>query len=178
MRLLKPDYSAALRGRRLLRHLALLSLFLLGLFVLLDHLGCFGYRGDDGGTFDGKRFTLQRVTPRGDLIVAHNGSETEIHLLGVATDSTAQTYLQEHATGKTAILKLEPLESRDAEGRLLAYVYIPEGDCLNVDIVRAGAARADRHRKHSMQAVIEGAESDARKHKRGIWKDAVESRGR
>ena len=178
MRPLKPDYSAALRGRRLLRYLALLSISLLGLFVLLDHLGCFGYRGDDVAAFDGKRFTLQHVNPRGDLIVTHDGRETEIRLLGVAANSTAQTYLQEHAIGKSVILKLEPLENRDADGRLPAYVYLNESDCLNVDIVRAGAARADRRRKHSMQAVIEGAEVDARKHHRGLWKDFMDSQGR
>jgi hypothetical protein len=175
---LKPEYSAALRQRKLLRLAVLLIPSILGLAILLDHLGAFGYRGDDWASFDGRRFEAQRIAPNGFVVIS-NHHETEVRFLGVgfperyAADSHG--YLVSSLAGKTVILKLDPLQTRDAAGHLLAYVYLSEGDCLNADIVRAGHARADRRQKHSMQAVFDGAETDARKHGRGMWKDVSQN---
>jgi endonuclease YncB( thermonuclease family) len=172
---LKPEYSAALRRRKLLRLAVLLILFVLGLTILLDHLGAFGYRGDDWASFDGRRFEAQRIAPNGFVIIS-NHLETEVRFLGLDFPerhaANSRGYLVSSLAGKMVILKLDPLQTRDAAGHLLAYVYLTEADCLNADIVRAGHARADRRQKHSMQAVFDAAETDARKHGRGMWKDA------
>jgi nuclease-like protein len=172
---LKPEYSAALRQRKLLRFAVLLIFFVLGLVILLDHLGAFGYRGDDWGSFNGRRFEAQRIAPNGFVVIA-NQHETEVRFLGLDFPeryaANSHGYLVSSLAGKTVILKLDPLQTRDAAGHLLAYVYLTEGDCLNADIVRAGQGRADRRQKHSMQAVFDAAETDARKRGRGMWNEA------
>ncbi len=94
----------------------------------------------------------------------------KVHLLGVIPGEGATEYLSEQIRGKRVILKLESPQTRDAEGRLLAYVYLDVSDCLNVDLVREGFARADRVNPYLMRALVERAEADARKHRRGIWK--------
>jgi endonuclease YncB( thermonuclease family) len=163
------DHSKALRFRRIVRNSFLLLTALLGTAILLDHFGCFGYHGDDWASFDGKQFRIERITDRGQLIVLSQGREIPIHLLGTDANATAREYLIDHALARDVILKLEPLQTRDAAGQLLAYVYLTEHDCLNVNIVREGSARADRHQKHTLQAMIQSAEADAKKHHIGLW---------
>jgi hypothetical protein len=178
---LKPAYSAALRRRKLLRFMAMSAVALPALAVILDHLGCFGYRGDDWSRFDGKLFKVSRITPEGLIEVAAGRPPTLVRLLGVtypdeSTTAEFHDHLTPLLTERTIILKLEPVESRDPAGHLLAYVYLNESECLNVEVVRQGLARADRTREHTLRAPIDGAETDARKHHRGLWKDVRDSR--
>jgi micrococcal nuclease len=147
------------------------------LAVLLDHLGVFGYHGDDQSHFNGRSLRVTAVTDRGTIIVGG----AEVRLLGVdvpGADSAnrywaeeAKTYLTERLVGKTAILRLGTLDTRDAAKRLLAYVYLNDTDCFNVDIVRDGNAYADRRQADPMRSVIDAAENDARKRARGLWKE-------
>ena len=151
--------------------------------VLLDHLGCFGYRGDDLANLDGRSFVVSRVTDRAVIVISPQGRDMEIQLLGVEVpkdSSTADTTasLSDRVLLKSILLKLDPLQPRDAAGRLAAFVYLTESDCLNVDIVRDGLAYADRRQPHAMRAVIEGAEADAKKHRRGLWETRTQNRER
>ena len=172
-RALKPQYTAALRGRRLLRLLAITLVSTVALLIFLDHRGHFGYRGDDWARFNGKPATILRITPACTLIISENHQETEVRLLGIrpSDDLNLHRYLTDF-TGKPIVLRLEPLEPRDQSGRLNAYVYLSESECLNVNVVHEGLARVDRSFKHSMLAAMSGVEADARKHSRGIWHDA------
>jgi micrococcal nuclease len=60
------------------------------------------------------------------------------------------------------------LQNRDIDGRLLAYVYLPDGRMLNEEIVRAGYANVDsyspnmKYRERFLKAYAE-----AKEHKRG-----------
>src|SRR2546428_5890222 len=81
MRPLQPNYTAALRRRRLLRYAAIAMLLLLSLTVLLDHVGCLGYRGDDWAHFDGRSFTVTGVSDHGTLTV--DARTVEVRLIGV-----------------------------------------------------------------------------------------------
>jgi endonuclease YncB( thermonuclease family) len=172
-----PEHRAALRRRRLIRSFiaSLLTLFVSA--AILDHLGCFGYRGDDHANFDGKSFTIDRVTDRGSLVLRDRPG-TEVVLLGVALPRIGErfgdetkSYLTRAVGGKPIILKLDPLETRDANGLLRAYVYLTDNDVLNVDFVRDGFAYADARQKYTLRASIQAAETDARKHSRGVWKN-------
>ena len=170
---LQPEPTAALRRWKLIRVLSLGCASLFGAAVLLEHLGCFGYRGDDWSRFDGQRATVVRITPQCTLIISRDGHETELRLLGLKPpDESSSPELRRELTarlnGKLILLKLEPIEPRDAGGHLLAYVYL-ESDCMNAVLLHDGLARADRGIKHSMLAPMEAAETDARKHARGLW---------
>ena len=157
-----------MRTRRIFRRAAILSTTLLALFILLDHLSCFGYHGNDWTRCDARQFQVINITAQGDLIL--DQLEMKVHLLGVIPGEDTTEYLSKQTRGKRVILKLESPQTRDAEGRLLAYVYLDVSDCLNVDLVREGFARADRGNPYLMRALVERAEADARKHQRGLWK--------
>jgi micrococcal nuclease len=61
-------------------------------------------------------------------------------------------------------------QQRDAQGRLLAYVFTSDAKLVNAELVKAGFARAlirppnDKYK----QRILE-AEQDARDNKRGLW---------
>jgi len=87
----------------------------------------------------------------------------------------SRTYLQARIEGKSVTLRLEPIETRDRDDRLLAYVYLTDGDCINLDLIRDGQAYADRRFKHSYRPQYEQAENEARKKDRGLWKGLTEA---
>ncbi len=63
------------------------------------------------------------------------------------------------------------LQNRDIDGRILAYVYLPDGKMLNEEILKAGYADIEantpnvRYRERFVKDYV-----DAREHKRGLWK--------
>jgi endonuclease YncB( thermonuclease family) len=148
------------------------------LLSVLDHSGAFGYRGNDWRTFDQRSFLVKRCLDGGRILVASaEGRETAVHLLGVdaprlpddhyAADSLR--YASARIAGRAVTLKLEPIQSRDENGDLLAYVFITDGDNLNLDIVRDGQAYADRRVPHTFASQFAIAENEARKKPRGLW---------
>jgi endonuclease YncB( thermonuclease family) len=101
---------------------------------------------------------------------------TVVQLLGVTPmlnegAARGKTYLARRLEGKDVTLRLEPTQTRDSSGRLLAYVYFSDTDLINLDIVHDGQAFADRRVPHSLHQQIEQAENEARKKQRGMWKD-------
>jgi micrococcal nuclease len=58
---------------------------------------------------------------------------------------------------------------RDRYGRLLAYVYLPDGRMLNGWLISAGYARAYRKFKHKYKTVFSHLEKQAQQNKRGLW---------
>jgi endonuclease YncB( thermonuclease family) len=151
--------------------------------IALDHAGAFGYRGSDWQRFnrqsvraldviDGDEFTAR---------LANDGSAqpVTIHLLGVDAPHLpaghwtreAKQYLEARLKDRAVTLQLDGTQTRDASGALLAYIYVKDGDCLNTDIVRDGQAFADRRIRHTNHAAVEQVENEARKKKRGMWKE-------
>lgn len=70
--------------------------------------------------------------------------------------------------GREVLLAFDK-ELRDRYGRVLAYLYSPEGDCLNLTLVRTGAARALLKYPFAFSAAFERAEREARAAGRGLW---------
>lgn len=58
---------------------------------------------------------------------------------------------------------------RDRYGRLLAYVYLPDGRLLNRVLIEQGLAVVYRRFAFSMKDDFLAAEEDARRHQRGVW---------
>ncbi len=187
----KPVVSEQLRKRRVVRRVVATGIALLVASVVFDHIGAFGYAGDDWRNFDHKSVLVTRVID-GDTICVRpvNGStrETRVRLLGVdapelhlATTRVpdywgerALAYTSARITGKTVTLRTEPTETRDRYGRLLAYVYLTDSDNVNLDIVHDGQAYADRRFKHSLRGQFEQAENESRKKQRGLWEKLTE----
>ena len=62
------------------------------------------------------------------------------------------------------------VEKRDKYGRLLGYVWLPNGKLLNEELVRAGLATLFPTEKNvKYKARLQAALVEAKKHKRGIW---------
>ncbi len=92
-------------------------------------------------------------------------------LAGIVTDDSstaAKTFLTARTTNAEVTLLLKSPETRNSLGRLEAYAYI-DGSCLNGELVKAGMAFADRRQADVMSGMINPAEAEARKKKRGLW---------
>ena len=152
--------------------------------VFAAHAGLLGRAGDDWATFDRASFDVVAVV-EGDLLTvrpAGGAGETRVRLVGVdAPDppgywsAEATQHLTQQAPGKRVTLRLEPTQTRAADGSLLAYVYPDDGPSLNLLMVRDGHAYADRRTAHSLQSVFDQEESEARRKGRGLWKSVQEN---
>jgi micrococcal nuclease len=163
----------------------------LAFLVGLDHLRpSGGAKSNDWTAFDHQQFIVSRVVDGDTIHIQRQGSsgETIVRLLGVDApemhDPTtgrpahwaerAKSYVQARADRKNVTIVLEPIETRDRYGRLLAYVYLSDNDCLNIDLVHDGQAYADRRFPHSYHSQYAQAENDARRKQRGLWKGVTE----
>ena len=183
--------SSQLRRRRYVRRFTFAGLIVLGLSGVLDRSGVFRYAGDDWRHFDHKSFLVTRVSDGDTLTVRPpaGGAETRVRLLGVDTPELrspsgsggdywarqAFRYAESRVEGKEVTLRLEPTKTRDKYRRLLAYVYLSDAENFNLDLVREGAAYADRRFPHSLRSQFEQAEAEARKKGRGMWNGVTES---
>jgi micrococcal nuclease len=180
--------TSPLRRRKLLTRLAYFLAFVLLGASVLDHRHA--TTTDDWTRFDHQTFVVSRVVD-GDTIhirPATGGNETIVRLLGIdapemhdpTTNQPAHwaqrstQYVRARADAKSVSIRVEPIQTRDRYGRLLAYVYLSDNDCLNLDLVHDGQAYADRRFRHSYRPQYEQAESEARRKQRGLWKDLTE----
>lgn len=73
---------------------------------------------------------------------------------------------------KKILLETRPEDDdKDRYGRLLRYVYLPDGTHINKKIVEEGYAIAYRKFKVYREKELVEAEKDARKNRRGLWGD-------
>jgi hypothetical protein len=126
--------------------------------------------GDDWAKFDHRQFTC---TAAGDSDVIGIGGGEWVHLLGVAGctahwDGMAKSRLSGYV-GDPLVLKLEPTQTRDARGRLLAWVFLSSQQTLNAEMVRGGFLLADRPDPSTLLTSVESAEREARQKNRGLW---------
>lgn len=73
-----------------------------------------------------------------------------------------------HVKGKRVRLKLDQTE-KDKYGRLLAYVYLPNGDMLNLLLLEKGLATVFRRYDFRYKKDFLKAEKIAQKKERGLW---------
>src|SRR4051812_5238348 len=97
-----PDHGRWLRQRTVLRRVAWLGLLAFCAVILGDHLGWFGYHGDDWAKFDGHAFQVLRATNRATLLIADHAGEVEVALLGVEISGVeGSTLLNSRVAGRT-----------------------------------------------------------------------------
>lgn len=117
--------------------------------------------------------TVVRVRDGDSLVVLAAGEAVEVRLDGVDAPELAQAFgrrSRRHAAGLAfgSAVRLE-VRGRDAYGRMLAEVFLPDGRSLNRELVSAGLAWW--FRRHSRDADLESLERQARAARLGLWAD-------
>jgi micrococcal nuclease len=142
----------------------------------------------DARRVQGQRVRVIRVVDGDTLIVSSPtfSADERLRLRGVdapelAHDNQpaaywgveAKEYLRRRIEGRDVILHFDGTETRDRFGRLLAFVYVTENDCINLAMIRDGHAYADRRFASFMKSQLGQAEGEARKKGRGLWKSVT-----
>jgi micrococcal nuclease len=81
-------------------------------------------------------------------------------------------------SGDTVTIEFD-VETRDKEGMLLGYVFLPDGRMVNQEVLRAGYAYlATSAPNMKYQKKLVQARDEAWKHGRGVWKKKTTPRSR
>ena len=155
--------------------------------ILADRMGLFGTRpASDVEKFHNSTTRVVRVID-GDTVDMDvpdgRYPHTRIRLLGVDTPETLERdtppqHFGKEATeftriaclGKEVRLELEPHRTRDEYGRVLGYVYLPDGGMLNRVLLTEGYAYADPRFDHPLKREFRSLQREARKRRSGLWK--------
>jgi micrococcal nuclease len=119
----------------------------------------------------------------GDTIRVSIGEKVEnVRLLGVDTPEVdprrtveqfgrqASEFARNLALDKTVRLERDPQgDTRDTYGRLLRYVYLPDGALLNAEIIRQGYGHAYTRFPYAKMEAFRALEREAREAGRGLW---------
>ena len=181
--------------QRRLRYAVRKAAFILGLvalgaaLVLADHYGVFGRAPlSDVQKYDGKTFLVVRVVD-GDTFDVNipdgKHDRTRVRLWGVDTPETvkpntppqhfgreASDFTKEQTLHKTVRIELEAGKNpRDKYGRLLAWVFLPDGRMLNRVLVEEGYGYADPRFEHQYKSEFNRLQHQAMDAGRGLWND-------
>ena len=123
-----------------------------------------------------QRFTVKVVSiSDGDTFTAINSDnlQLKIRIWGIdapekkqAFGNKSKEFLSSLIFGKTISIDVQ---SKDRYGRLLAYVYSPEGKDVSLLMIHEGMAW--HFTKYDNNVVYEEAQTFAKKAKRGLWVD-------
>ena len=166
---------------------AILAVLLAGV-VYAERRGWLLYRGDDLQRYHEQYFEVTRVVDGDTLRVAARDGQhatTRVRLIGVDTPELARPregtpdeplaeeareYVVNLVRGERVRLDLEPHSLRDRYGRLLAYVTLDDGRCVNEAILLAGLAKAETRWPHRDRERYLRLEEQARHDRVGVWK--------
>jgi micrococcal nuclease len=118
----------------------------------------------------------------GDTVkVSLEGKPYTVRLIGVDTPETvapgrpveqfgkeASSFTRTSLQGKEVRLAFD-WDLYDRYGRLLAYIYLPEGTCFNAELIRLGYAHAYTRYPFQFLKEFRDLEAEARTAKRGLW---------
>ena len=181
------------RARYTARRLALACavLAVAVLLLLADWHGLFGRRPKgDRRTYAGKTFGVVRTIDGdtidldiADTVAGH--PTTRVRLWGVDTPETkrpdspvdhfgpeASRFTRDACLGKQIRVELEPNgRTRGNYGRLLAWVYLPDGRMLNRVLIAEGYGYADPRFDHHLKRELADLMRKARTAKLGLWRN-------
>jgi endonuclease YncB( thermonuclease family) len=127
------------------------------------------YRGSDWSKFNHQNVKVIGIITGDNLKIESAGGKIDtVKLSGIAGLDAARPWLADHVMGRQITLLFQSPQTRDSDGRLKAFAYL-DNQNISVELVKAGLAYADRREKTEMDGLIDPAESDARKKKRGLW---------
>ena len=82
----------------------------------------------------------------------------------------ASDYVKGFVEGKKVRLERDPVnEDKDRYGRLLRYVYLEDGTCVNAKIIRDGYAQVYESFPISKMDEFRKLQREARENNRGLW---------
>jgi micrococcal nuclease len=127
--------------------------------------------------------TVVRAVDGDTLVVRIEGREERVRLLGVDTPETkhprkpveyfgkeASAFTRRMAEGKRVQLEADPSNTnRDRYGRLLRYVFLPDGTLLNAAIIEQGYGHAYTRFPFQRMEEFRALERSARENDRGLW---------
>ena len=134
------------------------------------------------------RYSVLRVVDGDTLDISFHGVKTRLRLIGINTPETvdprrpiqcfgkeASAKAQELLLGRDVTIELDPsLDKYDKYGRLLAYVYLPDGTLFNEQMIREGYAYEYTYQlPYKYQKEFKEAQRSAKNAKRGLWADGV-----
>ena len=120
----------------------------------------------------------------GDTIKSEvNGKVENIRLIGIDTPEIAGPYREEGCFGQEASLKTKELLSgkkvslvsdasvsdRDKYGRLLRYVFLPDGEFINAELVKGGYAFNYAYENFQYLNYFNDLEKQAKEGRLGLW---------
>lgn len=132
-------------------------------------------------------YTVERVSDGDTIIVSRDGVEEKVRLIGIDTPETQHPSQPIECFGKEATdrltelvhdeqvhLQSDPTQADiDRYGRLLRYVYLPDGTHINHVLVREGYAfeYTFESKPYELQADFLLAQREAQESRRGLWGD-------
>ena len=136
--------------------------------------------------------TVIRAVDGDTLKISIDGREDTVRLIGVDTPETvhpnkpveffgreASAFTHRMVDGKTVRLEFDQASAatkhRDRYGRLLAYVFLPDGTLLNSEIIRQGYGHAYTKYLFSKKQEFVAIEREAREARRGLWAQAEDA---
>lgn len=132
----------------------------------------------------GVYYTVTKVTDGDTIHIVMDGRDEKVRLIGINTPETvdprrpvqcfgkeASSRMKELAGGKIVRLEYDDSQStRDAYDRLLAYVYLEDGQMLNRKMIAEGYAYEYTYLKpYKYQKEFRELQSLARTSERGLW---------
>jgi micrococcal nuclease len=153
---------------------------------IADRAGLFGWQGDDYARYHGKTFRVAKVVDGDTIDLAVSDGHrpyTRVRLWGVDTPEVgrdgrqqmyfgpeASAFTREAVLNRSVRIELSQERSRDKYGRLLAFVYLPDGDdTLNERLIATGHGYADSRFRHEFKDRFRAAEERAARAKAGLW---------
>lgn len=123
---------------------------------------------------------VTRVVDGDTIIVNLNGTEERLRYIGMDTPETDEPYFDQATEanrllvdGQTVRL-VRDVSNRDRYGRLLRYVYLPDGTFVNAALVRQGWARAAAYPPDTAHAdEFAQLEAEAYAARLGIWQNML-----
>ncbi len=145
--------------------------------------------------FDPGYYQVTEVNDGDTITVDMSGKAERVRLIGIDTPELhhpqkpvqcfaeeAKTFVTDLIDGNKVKLIADPEDdNRDLYGRLLRYVYLPDGTHVNAEIVRQGYGFAYTHFPFIKIEEMRRFELEAREQNRGLWggcqvKDSEEGR--
>lgn len=155
----------------------------IALFFVYRFLKLFGLYF--GAIFRGKITRVYKVVDGDTIHVGTKKNKKSVRLIGVDTpESLRSMYMDVQPFGKEAsdyskkrlkkgsrvVLRYDK-SKEDKFGRLLAYVYLGNGELFNASLVKHGYAFAKRYKPNVKKALyFEKLEAKAKSQKKGVWK--------
>ncbi len=165
---------------------ALLGLAVVGGLSFLDHQGHGLYPGSEMRQFHGRTLSVMRVIDGDtiDLWDAARSEQVRVRLWGMDTPELARPrqnrqaqrlaveameYVQSVCDGQAVRIELEPHRVRGRYGRLLCYVWLPNGNMLNEQLLLRGLARVDSRFAHQHANRFVLLQEQAKYDRVGLW---------